>query len=129
MAEPIVTDPPSADTTQEAAPITLADLHAAQQEYRAEIAALREELAKSKVAPPPQQGQQQLSAEDALAARMAEIEQFPYYCPGCGGLYKYPRECIGITAAQPHPPIEVVSTDELKTGDPTQHTAAPATTT
>lgn len=112
----------------EAGGITLADLHEMQAAHRADIAALRDEIAKARQ-PVPQATQNAPSAEDALAARMAEIEQFPFYCPGCGALYKWQRECIGIDGAHPHAPIEVVSTDELKSGDPTQHTAAPVTTT
>ena len=52
------------------------------------------------------------------------VEQsHPFYCPGCGNRYNYERECIGRPEA-PHPPIEVVSTDELN-GDPANHTPAP----
>jgi predicted RNA-binding Zn-ribbon protein involved in translation (DUF1610 family) len=47
-----------------------------------------------------------------------------FYCPGCGRQYEYRQRCTG-SLEQPHPPIEVVSTDELKSGDPSQHTAAP----
>ena len=49
----------------------------------------------------------------------------PFYCPGCGRRYGYQTECRGQSAALPHPPIEVVSTDELA-GDPDGHTPAPA---
>lgn len=50
----------------------------------------------------------------------------PYYCPGCGRRYGYQTECRGMSAATPHPPIEVVSTDELKKGaDTDKHTPAP----
>lgn len=120
---------PDQGQEQEAAPaaeVTLADLLAEQQAYRADIAALRAEIAASRKAQPVAgPSQQPLSAEDALAARMAEIEGFPFYCPGCGALYKYQRECIGLDGSRPHPPIEVVSTDELKSGDEAKHTAAP----
>jgi hypothetical protein len=47
-----------------------------------------------------------------------------FYCPGCGRMYGYQRECTGSSEA-PHPPIEVVSTDELS-GDPEGHTPAPS---
>ena len=131
-----VADTPSAEEVQvtsdvqggATAEVTLADILKEQQQHRAEVAALREELAKAKAAPP-QQTANAPSAEDALAARLAEIEQYPFYCPGCGALYKYQRECIGLSGAHPHPPIEVVSTDELKSGDATTHTPAPATVT
>lgn len=52
-----------------------------------------------------------------------ELEEAPFYCPGCGLRYNYQRECVGRGEA-PHKPIEVVSTDELQ-GD--EHTAAPNT--
>lgn len=35
-----------------------------------------------------------------------------FYCPGCGERYEYRQRCTG-KAESPHPPIEVVSTDEL----------------
>ena len=44
----------------------------------------------------------------------------PFYCPGCGRRYEYRQQCTGKPES-PHPPIEVVSTDELKSGDPSQH--------
>jgi hypothetical protein len=46
-----------------------------------------------------------------------------YYCPGCGLRYEYPQKCTGKPES-PHPPIEVVSTDELSGDNPT---AAPST--
>lgn len=104
--------------------VTLADLLKEQQAHRAEVAALRQELAQSRTASP-QSTANAPTAEEALATRLAEIDQYPFYCPGCGALYKYQRECIGLSGAHPHPPIEVVSTDELKSGDPTTHTPAP----
>ena len=52
-----------------------------------------------------------------------EVEEAPFYCPGCGRRYNYQRECVGREEA-PHKAIEVVSTDELQ-GD--EHTAAPNT--
>lgn len=53
-------------------------------------------------------------------------QSHPYYCPGCGRRWNYPTECTGQSAAAPHAPIEVVSTDELD-GDPENFTAAPDT--
>lgn len=126
-APPLVTDTaavaPDAPTE-----VTLADLLAEQKAHRAEVQALREEIAQARRAPVTPAANA-LSAEDALAVRMAEIDNFAYYCPGCGALYKSERECIGLRGGNPHPPIEVVSTDELKSGDPMQHTAAPSTAT
>ncbi len=107
--------------------ITLQDLHDMQAEHRAEVAALRDEIAKQRTTPAAV-SQNAPSAEEALAARMAEIENHPFYCPGCGRLYNYQRECVG-TGTAPHPPIDVVSTDELKSGDESKHTAAPSITT
>lgn len=54
------------------------------------------------------------------------LPEQPYYCPGCGKRSKYPRECTGLAADKPHPPIEMIETDELA-GDPSNHTAAPST--
>jgi hypothetical protein len=65
------------------------------------------------------------TAEDRLAARLEEISKHDFYCPGCGKLVDYLQACIGSPTA-PHPPIEVVSTDELK-GDESGHTPAPNT--
>lgn len=53
-----------------------------------------------------------------------EATDAPFYCPGCGRRWKFMTECRGMNLAAPHPPIEVVSTDEL-TGDPEHHTPAP----
>lgn len=50
----------------------------------------------------------------------------PFYCPGCGKQVGYMKECTGKPEA-PHPPIEVVPTDELASGDTSQHTPAPST--
>jgi len=47
----------------------------------------------------------------------------PYYCPGCGLRYQYQQKCTGKPES-PHPPIEVVSTDEIGTD---KETAAPST--
>lgn len=102
----------------------LSQLIRSQSEQRAEIAALREELARSKAAPPAPPSQVQ-SAEDLLAARMQEVDAHDYYCPACGLLYDYPRECTGPFTGYGHAPVEVVSTDELKSGDSAKHTPAP----
>jgi hypothetical protein len=128
--EPIYTPPVPdslpADGT-EVPEVTLADLLAEQKAYRADIAALRDEIARSRTIAAVGPSANVPTAEEALANRLAEIDDFPFYCPGCGALYKYQRECIGPNGGSPHRPIEVVSTDELKSGDPTQHTAAPST--
>jgi hypothetical protein len=117
-----ITEAP-AQTTEDLLRAVLAE----QQQHRQEVASLREELAaaatKSTVVAVP--ATLPLSPEDALLARMNEVSKHDYYCPGCGRLVDYQQQCQG-KAESPHPPIEVVSTDELKTGD--QHTAAPATT-
>lgn len=93
-------------------------------EYRAEVAALRQELAAHRprtinVAAP------QETLEQRQEARLALIAENSHYCPGCGKLSKYPRECVG-TPAQPHKAIEMVPTDELG-GDPARHAKAPST--
>lgn len=54
-----------------------------------------------------------------------DAEREPFYCPGCGRGFGYPAECVGLSAAQPHPPIQTVDSDELD-GDPADHTPAPA---
>lgn len=56
-----------------------------------------------------------------------EVQSHPFYCPGCGRRWNFLTECRGQNTASPHPPIEVVSTDEL-TGDPSELTPAPDTT-
>lgn len=53
-------------------------------------------------------------------------EAAPFYCPGCGRRWNFLTECEGMNRSAPHPPIEVVSTDELREGaDPEKHTPAP----
>jgi hypothetical protein len=94
-------------------------------EYRKEISELREELRKAAPAVPKVLAGDLESEEDRLKLRLEEIAKHDFYCPGCGALKKWIQECTG-TGAAPHPPIEVVSTDELK-GFPTGHTAAPST--
>lgn len=109
----------------QAAPQTTDDLLRAvlaeQQAHRAEVAELRQQMSESKPAPP-STPPVNLSPEDATAARMEEVGKHSHYCPGCGLLYDYPQRCTG-KAESGHAPIEVVSTDELKAGDPSKHTA------
>lgn len=111
---------------QEAPPQTTDDLLRAilteQQSYRDQIATLKQQIADTKPAAPVAVPAVNLSAEDMLAARMQEIGKHDYYCPGCGLLYDYPQRCSG-RAESGHAPIEVKSTDELKSGDPSQHSA------
>jgi len=97
----------------------LEDILAEQQEQRAQIASLKGNRPAPVAAP-------SLSAEQLEEQRAAEIADHEYYCPGCGQLYDYAQQCVGRPEA-PHPPIEVVSTDELKGDDSTAHTAAPHT--
>ena len=95
-----------------------------QASHRAEVAALREELNNQKqpatttVAP----SATEQSPEALAEARANEVSEHDYYCPGCGKLVDYRQQCQG-TPEKPHPPIEVVSTDELKQDDPSKHTA------
>ena len=63
------------------------------------------------------------TATDAPATA-DKADEAPFYCPGCGKRVQYQQQCTGKPES-PHPPIEVVSTDELS-GD--SHTAAPDTT-
>lgn len=93
-----------------------------QEQHRAEVAALREQIDAQKQQPAPQQAPAtNLSPEDALKARMEEVGKHDFYCPGCGLLYSYQQRCTG-KAESPHPAIEVVSTDELKAGDEAKYT-------
>jgi hypothetical protein len=124
------TAPQSDETTDQPteAPTTDDLLHqvlSEQQAHRAEVAQLRQELAAQKQQPQVVnvQAAPQLSAEERIKARLEEMAKKAFYCPGCGKLSDYPRECVGGEAG--HPPIEMVSTDEIKSGDPSQHTAAP----
>lgn len=100
-----------------------------QAEQRAELAQLRAELQAEKDARqrPVSLAGNIRTAEEMLAERISEIAKHPYYCPGCGKLYTYQRECRGRPEAV-HPPIDVISTDELQTGDASKHTPAPDTT-
>jgi hypothetical protein len=53
-----------------------------------------------------------------------ESKDAPFYCPGCGKRAQYQQQCTGKPES-PHPPIEVVPTDELA-GDPEKYTPAPS---
>lgn len=102
----------------------VAALAAAFAEYRKEVAALREEL-KSHRPRTVQVAATVETVEERTKARLAAIAEHSHYCPGCGALGKYPQKCTGPVAS-PHKALEMVSTDELS-GDPANHTAAPAT--
>jgi hypothetical protein len=95
-----------------------------QKAQRAEIAQLRADVTAGNAAAIPAASVTIPSDDDKRAARLAEVAQYSYYCPGCGRLYNYPAECTGSPEA-PHPPIQTVSTEELQ-GDPAGHTPAPA---
>jgi len=93
-------------------------------EYRAEVAALRKELQAHR----PRQVQVAATTEtpeQRHEARLEAIADSSHYCPGCGALGKYAQKCTG-PAGSGHPPIEMVTTDELG-GDPEKHTPAPST--
>lgn len=118
--------------TQEAAPEQelstddmLRQLLKNQAEDRKRIADLHEKVNAQK-APAPQQSSTVLSDEELQAQRAEEIGQHDFYCPACGLLYDYQRECTGRPEA-PHTPLDVISTDELKGDDADKHTAAPNT--
>lgn len=103
----------------------LREIARGQAEHRAEVAALHEKINAQKAPAPAPTGQVK-SQEQLLEERVAQIREFSHYCPGCGRLGNYPRECQGHAEAG-HPPIEMVSTEELLNGDPSQHTPAPHT--
>jgi len=92
-------------------------------DFRAEVAALREEIAKQR--PRVAQPNVRETEQDRRAIRMQDIAEHEYYCPACGNLVHYQQQCTGAPGALPHPPVEVVSTQELA-GDPAKHTPAPA---
>lgn len=105
----------------------LRQIIADQASARSENQALREELAKARMAPPPAPSSAALSPEEAARKRQDELRDYEFYCPGCGALSHYPRACTGRGEA-PHPAIEVVSTEEIKGANATdaeKHTAAP----
>lgn len=120
------TDGQETETVEPSVQELLQQMIAAQNEHRAEVKALRDEVQKAK-APVPQNLSIQKTAEQLTEERFADIRQHTHYCPGCGKLSKYMRECSGKAEA-PHPPIDMVSTEELLGDDPTQHTPAPETT-
>ena len=109
-----------------AAPATTDDILRAilaeQQQYRQQISELQTQINATKQ-PAPIALANAPSPEDALKARMLDVQEHDYYCPACGRLYDYRQKCTG-SGDQPHSPIEVVSTDELKSGDTAKHTAA-----
>lgn len=94
-------------------------------DFRKEIFTLRTEL-RQRAGQQVQIGGPTETVEDRTNKRLELIAQHSHYCPGCGQLYSYPQTCKGPKGGHPHPPIEVVSTEELG-GDPANHTAAPAT--
>lgn len=105
-------------------PEEVSQLAAAFAEYRSEVAALRKELAAHR----PRTVQVAASLETEAQrrdARLTAIAEHSHYCPGCGTLGHYPQKCTGPVAS-PHPALEMVPTEELS-GDPANHTAAPAT--
>lgn len=98
-----------------------------QADQRAEIAALRDEARRVGMATAVPAGQVPvLSDEEKLRNRMEEIAQAEFYCPACGNLSGYHRQCSGKPGVPGHPVEEMVSTDELRSGDPARHTAAQA---
>lgn len=115
---------------QEQQPLTneqmLQQLIQMQQEHREEVAKLREEV-NAKKAPAPAPSRDRKSPEELREERVADIREHSHYCPGCGRLSKYQRECTGLNSAAPHPPIEMVSVEELLGDDESLHTAAPDT--
>lgn len=113
-------------TTEPTTEDLLKQILAEQQQHRAEVAKLKEQIDSQRAPAPRGLSAVVKSAEELLRERMEEIEQHSHYCPGCGKLADYPQQCHG-TATAPHPPIEVVSVDELKQDDPGKHTAAPHT--
>lgn len=134
QGDPAAADPSAAPTagtppvTAPEAPTTAPQQHLSADEIRQEFARLRGEVAAARgpqtTAPAPDVAS---SPETRIKERLKEIADFSHYCPGCGRLAKYARECTGRPEA-PHAPIEMVSTDELgEDSDPAGHTRAPAT--
>lgn len=105
----------------------LRQLLADREQDRADLASLRQEIAKQRAPLPPPPSSVVRSPEELAEARQREIAEHKFYCPGCGALYNRERECTGRGEA-PHAAIEVVSTDELKGDDPSKHTPAPSVT-
>lgn len=125
QAAPVTPTEPEAQ-----APATTDDILRAilaeQQQYRQQISELQTQINATKT-PAPVALANAPSPEEALKTRMLDVSQHDYYCPACGALYDYRQQCNG-TGDQPHSATEVVSTDELKSGDATKHTAAPVPT-
>ena len=104
----------------------LQELLQMQREHRAEVAKLREEVNASK-RPVPNVPVAHKSADQLYEERMAEIRAHSHYCPDCGRLSTYMRECAGSSADKPHPPRDMVSVEELLGDDPSAHTPATVT--
>lgn len=124
--------PPAEQAPPAAAPVAepqtteelLRELVDAQRAYRAEVAQLREQWEQSRLTTTVNRPPVFESAEQRLEKRMAEIAQHSHYCPACGRLSKYLRDCSG-KPGQSHPTVEMVSTEELLSGDPSTHTPGP----
>ena len=77
---------------------------------------------------------EQVPEASATEQPTSQRQDAPYYCPACGARASYQQKCVGKPEA-PHPPQEVVSTDELgqdynpdaKPGEAGYHTPAPST--
>lgn len=93
--------------------------------FRKEIAGLRQELRQRSGHNAVFAGPTE-TVEERTNRRLEQIAQHSHYCPGCGELYNYAQQCSGPAGGQQHPPLEVVSTEELG-GDPESFTKAPAT--
>ena len=104
----------------------LQQLLADQQAHRAEVAQLRDQLNSAKAPAPSGAPARVQSPQELRQARIEEMQGAEFYCPGCGRVSNYPRECTGRAEA-PHPPIEVVKTSEFNPDDPDTHVAAPST--
>jgi hypothetical protein len=116
---------PKVDHTPET-PEEVQDLAKMFAEYRAEVAALRQELQSHRPRVITVAGPQE-TVEQRQEARLAAIAENSFYCPLCGTLSKYARLCTGPDPLHPsHKAFEMVSTDELG-GDPAKHTKAPST--
>lgn len=124
MSDETQTEQPQPSPSPETTDDLLRQLLAERAEDRASLAALQEEIHRDRQQAPRPVSSVVQSQEDLAAARAEELSQHDFYCPGCGRLYDYRRECSGRGEA-PHPPLEVVSTDELKQDDTSKHTAAP----
>jgi hypothetical protein len=120
---PVTPAPPQV----EHAPQTPEEVQSLAQEFaklREEMAQFRTEQQQARI---PRAAQPEIveTPEEREAKRVEEISKFSHYCPACGRLYNYMRECTGYPAS-PHPPVDTVSTDELA-GDPANYTKAPNT--